>query len=157
MCRHSDTHTTHPTALAGLDAARTCALRTQLFQTGSFFSSVMWPWTCHVPLKVSPVCPSAEWGSISHLLPRSVSLQHLHAFQPGADITWSLCTRSSQRQDDLAQNGAETVLDGLWDQGTGTPFLPILRPAPNGQLKGRLESHLLLYQRGPNFRVLFFH
>ena len=61
----------------------------------------MWPWTSHVPLKVSPVCPSAEWGSISHLLPRSVSLQHLHAFQLGAGITWSLCTRSSQRQDSI--------------------------------------------------------
>ena len=62
-----------------------------------------------------------------------------------------------QYRADLAQNGAETVLDGLWDRGKGTPFLPILKPAPNGGLKGRFEGHLLLYQRGPNFQVLFFH
>ena len=49
--------------------------------------------------------------------------------------------------------------------GSGTsekafPFLPILAPSPpplpNGGLKGRLEGHLLLFKRGPNFLVLFF-
>ena len=74
---------------------------TAAFRPGSFFSSVMWPWTSHVPFRVSPVSPSAEWGSFSHLLPRTVGLQDLHAFQPGAGITWSLCTGTSQRKDSI--------------------------------------------------------
>ena len=61
---------------------------------------------------------------------------------------------------DLAQNGEETGLDGLWDLRKGIPpsyhFGTQPSPSTNGRLKGRLEGHLLLFKRGPNFLVLFF-
>ena len=52
---------------------------------------------------------------------------------------------------DLAQNGAETGLDGLWDLGKGTPLPAYFgtqhSPSLNRGLKGRLEGHLLTYKR----------
>ena len=52
---------------------------------------------------------------------------------------------------DLAQNGAETGLDGLWDLRKGIPpsyhFGTQPSPSTNGRLKGRLEGHLLTYKR----------
>ena len=81
--------------------------------------------------------------SISHLLSWSVSLQQLHAFKPGAGITWSLCPGNFQRQDSIrgAENGAKTVLDGLWDLGKGIPlpayFGPQSSPTPQWRTEGK--------------------
>ena len=63
-----------------------------------------------------------------------------------------------QYRADLAQNGAETGLDGLWDLGKGTPLPAYFETLiPQWRTERRLEGHLLLYKRGPNFLVLFFH
>ena len=63
-----------------------------------------------------------------------------------------------QYRADLAQNGAETGLDGLWDLGKDTPLPAFSRPhPPTGGLKRRLEGRLFLYERVANFLVLFFH
>ena len=63
-----------------------------------------------------------------------------------------------QYRADIAQNGAETGLDGLWDLGKGTPFPAYLETLiPQWRTERRLKGHLLLYKRGPNFLVLFFH
>ena len=116
----------------------------------------------HVPLRVSPVSPYAEWGSFSHLLPRSLGLRDPRDFQLGLVSHGACALRLPkgriQCRADLAQNGAETGLDGLWDLGKDTPLPAFSRPHPQiGGLKGRLEGRLLLYERVVKFLVLFFH
>ena len=48
-----------------------------------------------------PILSICRVGSISHLMPWSVSLEHLHAFQPGAGITKSLCPGTFQKHDSI--------------------------------------------------------
>ena len=79
----------------------------------------MWPWTSHVPLRVSPVSPSAEWGSFSHLLTSAYSTRRLVSH--GAHAL-TLHRRKIQYRADLAQNEAETGLHGPWDLGRGSPL-----------------------------------
>ena len=117
-----------------------------------------------MPLRVSLVSPSAEWGqSLINCLGLSVYSTYmpfnLGLVSHGA-CALGLSKGNIQYMADLAQNGAETGLDGLWDLGKGNPpschFGTQPSPSTNGRLKGRLEGHLLLFKRGPNFLVLFF-
>ena len=81
----------------------------------------MWPLTSHVPLRVSLVTPSREWGqSLINCLGLSVYSTYmpfnLGLVSHGA-YALGLPKGKIQYMADLAQNGAETSLDGLWDLG----------------------------------------
>ena len=83
----------------------------------------MWPLTSHMPLRVSLVSPSSEWGqsliyclgllAYNTYMPFSLGLVSHGAYALG------LPKGKIQYMADLAQNGAETSLDGLWDLEKG--------------------------------------
>ena len=126
MCRLSDTHTAHPTALAGLGAARPSAMRTQLFQTGSFFSLGCGPGQAICPsgfphplhLQSGGQCPISCLGLSAY---RTYMPFNLGLVSHGA-CALGLPKGRIQFRVDLAQNRAETGLYGLWDLGKGTPL-----------------------------------
>ena len=140
MCRLSDTHTAHPTALAGLGAARPSAMRTQLFQTGSFFSLGCGPGQA--------ICPSGFPHPL-HLQSggqRPISCLGLSAYRTYMPFNLGLVSHGAcalglpkgriQSSADLAQNGAETGLDGLWDLPKGTPLPACLGTLPTPTTSG---------------------
>ena len=81
----------------------------------------MWPLTSHMLFRVSLVSTSAEWGQFliyclgrstyNTYMPFSLGLVSHGAYALG------LPKGKIQYMADLAQNGAETSLDGLWDLG----------------------------------------
>ena len=83
----------------------------------------MWPLTSHMPLRVSLVSPSTGWGqSLIYCLGLSAYNTYM-PFNLGV-VTHGNCALELpkgkiQYMVDLAENGAETGLDGLWDQGEG--------------------------------------
>ena len=57
-----------------------------------------------------------------------------------------------QYRADLAQNGAETGLDGLWDLGKGTPLPAYFETLiPNGGLKEDSKVTFSYTKEGPTF------
>ena len=81
----------------------------------------MWPLTSHMPLKVSLVSPSAEWGqSLIYFLVLSAYNTYM-PFNLGL-VSHGACALGLpkgkiQYMADLAQNGADTGVDGLSDLG----------------------------------------
>ena len=128
MCRLSDTHTAHPTALAGLGAARPSAMRTQLFQTGSFFSLGCGPGQAICPsgfphplhLQSGGQCPISCLGLSAY---RTYMPFNLGLVSHGAGAL-GLPKGRLQSSADLAQNGAETGLMGSGTYEKALSFLP---------------------------------
>ena len=129
---------------------------------GSFFSSVMWPLTSHMPLRIYLISPFAEWGSS---LIYCLGLSAYNTYKPFnlGVVSHGACALgiSKGKIQYVGQRmGPKRSLMGSGTSEKAFPFLPILAPSPpplpNGGLKGRLEGHLLLFKRGPNFLVLFF-
>ena len=83
----------------------------------------MWPLTSHMPLRLSLVSSSAEWGqSLIYFLGLSTYNTYMPfnlGLVPHGACALGLPKGKIQYMADLAQNGSETGLDGLWDLGKG--------------------------------------
>ena len=83
----------------------------------------MWPLTSHMPLRLSLVSSSAEWGqSLIYFLVLSAYNTYM-PFNLGL-VSHGACALGLpkgkiQYMADLAKNVSETGLDGLWDLGKG--------------------------------------
>ena len=83
----------------------------------------MWPLTSHMLLRVYLVSPFAEWGqSLIYCL----GLSAYNTYMPfnlllvsHGTCALGLLKGKIQYMADLAQNGAERGLDGVWDFGKG--------------------------------------
>ena len=83
----------------------------------------MWPLTSHMPLRLSLVSSSEEWGqSLIYFLGLSTYNTYRPfnlGLVPHGACALGLPKGKIQYMADLAKNVSETGLDGLWDLGKG--------------------------------------